>query len=498
MIRILGPLAALVATATGAAVGPSADLWNGGARIQEAWRLGSVEMEPCQLPFFAGEAWCGTHTVWEDREARAGREIDLRIAVLRADAAEPAPDPVFLFHGGPGYPASQLAPFVAEDLARVRERRHLVMVDRRGTGGSHPLDCPGPEGPQDLQRYFEPRGPADVRECRELLERKADLTLYTTPIAIDDIDEVREAMGFERINLWGGSYGSREALVYLRRHEEHVRGAHIWAVIPPHRSVFSVTASTAQLSMDRLFDDCSNDPACRAAYPNLPAELDSVLARLERQPARFVNGNPQLGGAEEIVIDREHVASTLRFSAVSPGGGIRVPSWIHSAYAGDFRPIGEQALLQRRLPGASRGLFYSVICAEEAARVRRADLESDFRASYWGKAWVTANLDACEEWPRATLGAEFFEPVRSAVPVLIMHGWLDPITPPEWAQELARHLPNARVLVIREGHHNWAYEECGNRILAEFYDRLEPRRLDAGCIAEMRRPEFVVETANRG
>ncbi|MCP4654373.1 MAG: alpha/beta hydrolase, partial [bacterium] len=170
-------------------------------------------LEPCQADELEG-LLCGTLAVYEDREARTGRKIDLKIVVAPALGEEPAPDPVFFFAGGPGDSAASNAGGQAQYFRGLRDRRDLVFVDQRGTGGSHPLQCDAPGDPDDLQGYFEPfLRTAEIRACREQLEQIADLTLYTTSIAMDDIDEVRAALGYEQINLVGGSYGTRAAQV---------------------------------------------------------------------------------------------------------------------------------------------------------------------------------------------------------------------------------------------------------------------------------------------
>ncbi|NIN73374.1 MAG: alpha/beta fold hydrolase [Gemmatimonadetes bacterium] len=429
-----------------------------------------------------------------DRDAEAGRRIRLRIGVLRAGSSDPLADPVFIFNGGPGGAATELAAFVAEDLSVVRDRRHIVMVDRRGSGESNGLDCPEVTGGNDLQRYFTERGPEAAAQCRAILEERADLRLYTTPIAMDDIDEVRAAMGYDRVNLWGGSYGSREALVYSRRHPGRVRSVTIWAVIPPHRNSLTGAGRHAQQAMDRLLADCAADDACRFAYPDLRHEFEEVLRRLDEAPARFVNSDSRLGDPDTITVTRDQIGATLRFMLVSQGGASQIPAFVQAAYRGDFGPLGERALLQRRLgPTAfSRGLFLSVICAEEVVRLPKEELSEIFAGTFWGESWVRGIVDDCAGWPIGELPPGHFEPVAGTTPVLIQHGWLDPITPPAWAYELTRHLPNARVMVIREGHHNIGYEECGRRLVAEFIDNLDPASLDLSCTAEMKRPPFLV------
>jgi pimeloyl-ACP methyl ester carboxylesterase len=246
--------------------------------------------------------------------------------------------------------------------------------------------------------------------------------------------------------------------------------------------------------MDRLLDDCAADDACRAAYPNLGHELEEVLRRLDEAPARFVNTDSRLGDPDTITLIRDHVGATLRFMLVSQGGASQIPAFVHAAYRGDFGPLGERTLLQRRLgPTAfSRGLFLSVICAEEVTRLSLEELSESSESAFWGESWVRGIMDDCSGWPIGELPPDYFEPVTGTAPILVQHGWLDPVTPPAWAEELTRYLPNARVMVIREGHHNFGYEECGRRHVAEFIDRLDPAGLEETCTADMKRPPFQV------
>jgi pimeloyl-ACP methyl ester carboxylesterase len=193
------------------------------AADQHATKPARLELTPCELPGVKEKVRCGTYEVFEDRAARKGRKITLKIVVAAATGPTSAPDPFVYIPGGPGSSATEDAPGVAELFAGVRARRDLVFIDQRGTGGSHPLNCNFFD-PADLQSYLGYFFPLDdVRKCRQELELKANLKLYTTPIAMDDLDEVRAALGYERVNLFGASYGTRARIVYLKRHPTHVR-----------------------------------------------------------------------------------------------------------------------------------------------------------------------------------------------------------------------------------------------------------------------------------
>ena len=205
---VRGAIIALLFVA-GSSVGPSV--------AQEA-----LTLEPCTIQGVLGQVSCGVYEVHEDRAAMSGRKIGINIVVLHATGPASSNDPFVFIPGGPGESATGLAPYLAQAYAGIREDRDILLVDQRGTGGSHPLNCElfGPPGePQNyLGRFFPIE---DVETCRAQLEPNADLELYTTPLAMDDLDDVRAALGYEKLNLFGGSYGTRAVQVYLRRHGEH-------------------------------------------------------------------------------------------------------------------------------------------------------------------------------------------------------------------------------------------------------------------------------------
>ena len=211
----------------------------------------TVELKPCTVADVEGRVLCGTHEVFEDRAARKGRKISLKIVVFAATGSDPQPDPFVYIPGGPGSSATEDAPYLAKPFARIREQRDLLFVDQRGTGGSNPLNCKffDEADPQSFLGYFFPL--ADVRKCRAELEPKADLKLYTTPIAMDDLDDVRAALGYKQLNLYGASYGTRAALVYLRQHEASVRTATLFGVSPTNQFMPRIFPQDTERALQR-------------------------------------------------------------------------------------------------------------------------------------------------------------------------------------------------------------------------------------------------------
>ena len=214
-----------------------------------------------------------------------------------ATGKERAPDPFVYIPGGPGSSATEDAPYVAPQFAKIREHRDLLFLDQRGTGGSHPLDC-NFYSPADLQSYLGYFFPLDdVRKCRGELEQKADLTLYTTPIAMDDLDEVRAALGYERLNLFGGSYGTRASLVYLKLHSQHVRTVTLQGVAPTSEFMPLKFAQHMERALQGILAECAAEEKCHRAFPNLRAETKAVLDRLIQGPVEVdVRKNSDRGG----------------------------------------------------------------------------------------------------------------------------------------------------------------------------------------------------------
>lgn len=451
-------------------------------------------LAPCTVEAYDGPARCGAVVVAEDRGRPEGRQLSLKVVVLGARGPDSlrAPDPVFVLDGGPGQAATAAVDWVVDELAVVLESRDVVLVDRRGTGSSNGLTCPQPAPEQGMVARLS-RSPAEVaRACVRALNGRADLTKYTSPYAADDLDSVREALGYERINLYGGSYGSREAFEYMRRHGEHLRSGVVFAVTPQHRAALLESPATAEVALQRLIDDCMADVACVRAYPELRREVREVVGRLERSPGRFTVEAG--GGVDTLELTRTRFGGLVRGLLLSPAGGAQVPYLIHAAYLERYDEVGGLYVrLWGQLESAlSRGLFLSVVCAEEAAFVTRARIRERAQGTFWGPGWPESIKDQCEEWPAGELPGDWRRPPEGSTPFLLLAGWLDPIAAPSWARELTRWMPNARRVLVREGHHNFRLDDCGRATLARFYATADPFNLETGCIARAERPAFLV------
>ncbi|MEM7310678.1 MAG: alpha/beta hydrolase [Planctomycetota bacterium] len=432
----------------------------------------------------------GSYEVYEDRERRDGRRLHLDVVVYRATGEEPAPEPIFWIAGGPGQRATAVAPQWSQ--SRLRDRYDLVFVDQRGTGGDHELACELGGG-SDLQAYLDAMFDPDFYAgCRDELEERFDLRLYSTPIAMDDLDEVRAALGYERIHLMGGSYGTRAALVYLRRHPATVRAAVLNGVAPLAFTNPLYHAAEAQASLARTFADCAADPACSAAFPELEQAFLAVLERLEAKPARVKLADARSGREHEVRIDRDAFAEAVRVMLYSVPSARRLPLLIQRAYEGEYAPFAAAAVQVGRAlrDQLALGMLLSVTCAEDVARIDPADIEPATAGTFLGDARVRAQSAVCGGWPRAELPEGFAEPVRSTVPVLLLSGSHDPVTGPRWGSEAARHLDNALHLVVPGAH--GVGGPCVSSIVDAFLERGTVEGLDTSCVVAMTLPPFAL------
>lgn len=457
----------------------------------------TITLEACQLsaPGLPTRlpAKCGTLTVYEDRAAQSGRQIDLRIAVLPALSRNPAPDPLFYVTGGPGGAATQDYLSAHPAFQRINEKRDIVLVDQRGTGQSHPLDCPTLDTPGDADLKRE------VDRCLDQLD--ANLDLYTTSIAMDDLDQVRAALGYDKINLYGISYGTRAALTYLRQHGDHVRTVILDGVLPQDEPLGISVASDAQRALDLIFERCAADSACDEAFPDLYQKFETLLTSLEREPITVTLTHPTTGDSTEINFTREEFALTIRLFSYSQETVALLPLLIHTAQAsGDFgRLAAEYLLISRQLEdNLSEGMNYSVVCAEDVPFLYKegqfvGDVEAEQR-SYLGETYREL-AKICALWPVAPVSADFKAPVASDVPVLLLSGEADPVTPPSNGDQAARTLPYSLHLVAPGQGHGVIFRGCISRIAAEFIESGTVQELDTSCANEIQPMPFFVNFA---
>ena len=456
----------------------------------------TITFEECQLsaPGLSVRlpAECGKLAVYEDRAANSGRQIELNIARIPAVSRNPAPDPLFFLTGGPGQAATESYLQLSTAFDSINQKREIILVDQRGTGQSNPLDCPEVEQESDLPSESG-QEVARLKECLGKLD--ANPALYTTWIAMQDLDQVRAALGYEEINIYGLSYGTRAALTYLKQFPEHVRTVILDGVVPQDEPLGLDVARDAQRALDLILTRCEKEAACSKAFLGVRGEFSALLDRLKSSPVDVSLNHPSTGEPVTISFTAEKMASAIRLLTYAQETVALLPLIIHTAASdNDFRLLAAQYLIVSSQIGGSisEGMNFSVLCAEDFPFITPEAAEQANANTYLDNLQTQGLADICAFWPRGDTPADFKQPVQSDVPVLILSGEVDPVTPPENGMQIAKTLPNSLNLVAAGQGHNVIYRGCLPRVAKDFVESGSVQGLDTACVQNIRpMPYFV-------
>lgn len=457
--------------------------------LSNAWAQDRYEtLEPCELSIPGGrltaEALCGTLSVPENptHTLGEGRTLALAYAVLPARNGAGLPDPVFFLAGGPGQAARDMAPIMRRALRDVHRNRDLIFLDQRGTGGSNALDCDFVE-PEDALITPDPDLAAtQLLGC--LNDWDADVRFYTTTEAVRDIDTLRQHLGFDKINLIGGSYGTRVGQVYLKNYEQHVRTALLDGVVPMRLALGAEHGPSLDRTLNALVDACLTDAACQQAFPH----LDTALEKLKDEYDSWTEGpqisvtHPRLGEAIDMTFSRAVLATALRFLAYDPASQMLMPYLIHeAATTGNPQRIAAQALIvsEQMDDAIAIGLNFAVGCIEDWPQwPDQANVSSTLLGDSIGELYNSI----CPNWPSADLPEGFNSAYQGDVPMLLFSGELDPVTPPAYGEEVMTTSANALHLVANGRGHIVMTLPCMAKIATEFIDQASIENLDVSCM----------------
>ncbi|PBJ84206.1 alpha/beta hydrolase [Lysobacteraceae bacterium NML93-0399] len=488
-------LLALAATAVLAGCNAPAPAPADGEAARPARMFGQIPFHGCTLDGGNAatriEAQCATFEVPENPDAPDGRRIGLDIAWLPADSNDGGTgDPVFFLAGGPGQAATELAAHVNFALREVRKQRDIVLIDQRGTGDSNPLTCVDAAGePLELDTVALPTDAVlddYVARCLAGLEGRADPRFYTTGNAIRDLDTVRAALGAEQLNLVGGSYGTRVAQQYAMAYPQHTRSIVLDGVAPNDLVIGGEFAHTFEDALGLQSKQCVQDAACRERFPtDLQAQLRGVLGTLQTAPAAVSYRDPTTGTEQQGTITPDTVTGLAFLFSYQPQTASLLPLMLDEAAQGRYGPLMSLYQLMNHSFGGSmtRGMQWSVICAEDAGRYRE-----DGRAAgtILGPEVARMFFGACRTWPTGTPPANHTAALESDVPALLLSGELDPVTPPAYAERVLAGLPNGRHLVLSGQSHGTFALGCMPKLLAQFVETTDAKALDTKCLDAMR------------
>jgi pimeloyl-ACP methyl ester carboxylesterase len=451
----------------------------------EPGRDRTLPLAPCVVDGLSEEAQCGVLEVAENPSDPAGRRLPIHIAVLPARAAQAAPDPLVVLAGGPGQGARSYAGLFSSVFRSMRRQRDLVFVDLRGTGDSAPLKCPDAGGEPLLWHLAS----ADTEACLRSLD--ADVRFYAHEHALNDLEAVRAGLGYDRINLWGGSYGTRAALLYALAHPDRVRTVTLDGAVPLEQRFPLSTAADGQRALDLLVARCAADPACNALYPKLAAEIAALFERLQH-PFTVGLRNPLTGKNWQLTIDWRTVGSALRSFLYSPRLTALMPYVLYEAAGNNWAPLFAMLaeISNSTVDTMALGMTLSVLCSEDVPRINPGEATDAVRGSWMGKAEIGWWSESCAAWPRHDLPAVYrAQPSPLSMPALILSGEADPATPPRWGDAMTRHFSRAQHVVVRAAH-NTSFTGCVPALITDFVARGSGETLDTTCLGPISWPPF--------
>lgn len=406
----------------------------------------NVSLAPCTVPDVDGPARCGTIAVPENRMKKNGRKIALNTIVL--PALKKSRGAIVPLQGGPGQAVTPLAGFYARVFAGAREDRDIVLIDQRGTGKSNPLNCDISAGPGLFPLQA-------VERCAAEVSERADPRVYTTVEAILDLDLARITLGYEKLDLFGTSYGTRVAIEYAREYPQRVRSIILKGIVPPQMRYTVDTILDTQRSLDRVRASC--------ACPTDLAKFDSV---------------------------RDALGIVVRGSLHSVPSIEKFPAMIASSDPASI----EAALTKARADytrGLSLGMYFSVTCSEDIWRVSDEEAKRETANAVGGDFWHRELAAACRVWPHAKENHEVATAFRSNIPALLVSGAYDPVTPPRWGDAAATIFTNSRKVVVENGSHTFAgLQGCVDVMMSAFVRDPDPKKVDASCVEQLKAPKF--------
>jgi pimeloyl-ACP methyl ester carboxylesterase len=453
---------------------------------------------PCRVAGFSTQVQCGSVQRPLNPDQAKGAQIEVHYVVVPALARRKLPDPVFFLAGGPGQSAIGIAPALTQQMRRLNNRRDLVFVDQRGTGRSAPLMCEDEQRGPLAQQLDPARRTSLLRQCLNQLQKLpyGDLRFFTTSLAMQDVDAVRQALGAPRINLVGGSYGTRAALEYARQFPQSVRRMVIDGVAPPDIALPASVSTDSQAAFNALLASCEQDAGCQKAYPKLRSDWAALLAQL---PRAVTLTHPLTGSAERLTLSREMVLASVRGPLYTPALTSALPHAITQAQLGRYDALLglSGALTASPASRLAIGMHFSVVCAEDMPRLAAS---TDKPGTDFGAEFGQLYIDTCAYWPRGQVADAFYTVPASSAPTLVLSGGLDPVTPVRHGARIAQALGNkAQHVVVPNAGHGVMSLACMRDVLYRFIDLEDDAQasaVDTACVKNIPRPSVFMPVSN--
>ena len=455
-----------------------------------------LHVKPCTQGKTKVHAVCGTFGVYEDRAAQSGRIIQIKLVVL--EATHPSNRAVALIAGGPGESTVPYAPFIADGqfekaLIPLRDTYNVVFMDDRGMGGSNGLQCDLTPQSNPASYFLNLFPRSVVTACRAKNAAQGNLADYNTNNAVDDLNDIRAALGYPKLVLDGGSYGTFFSLIYMRRHPESVESAVLDGVAPPGFVPLPGEPMGAQRALDDLIAKCKRNASCNAHFPNFAQQFNALIARLDNGPIPVTLVLKKGAKPVTVQLSKGVFVDHLRQTLYDPEAAAFVPYVIDRASHGDTAPLATliNVIAVGLNEDLTNGAWFSYTCAEFIPFLDQRAVNDAAAHSFTGSLRIDAQRKACALWNVPAMPAAFNDPVRSDAPVLMLSGSDDPATPPRYAEEAAKYLPNAKIALV-EGAGHAGETRCTDALVVQFVRAQSAKGLNVnGCSGAFMVPKFI-------
>ncbi|MCL1078499.1 alpha/beta hydrolase [Parashewanella spongiae] len=440
--------------------------------------VASKPIEHCYLKGVSDRLICGSIKVAENPNKPDGKQIDIHYAVIPAIKPSYPQEAMLAIAGGPGQSALDNAAGFDRMLSQVREQRDILLIDQRGTGRSNILSCE--VGDINALTYNDDDldTPAETKKCLQASDN--DVTQYGSEIALTDFEAVRQHLGYQKLHIYGVSYGTRMAQLYMRHYPQSIATVSLDGVVPMQQSVFAIS-NAIERATQLMIKDCKQSATCNEQFPNLQQALNDVDAQLAVAPYKGMVSDPYTSEKTELVFTRSKFQTSIRLALYSTSTRALLPHAIYQASQGDMQAMLGLYSLSIGSLDLAMGMHASVVCGEDLPRITDK-IRTQMQATYTGKTMLKGIEETCEIWKMPTVEHSFSEPISSDIPTLLLSGELDPATPPAWGDLATAKLANSLHLVAPYATHNVAAQSCANQLIADLVTSGTVKDIDGSCL----------------
>lgn len=448
--------------------------------------------DTCYVEGVSDRLNCGFVTVPENPNKPDGKQIQVHYVILPAVKNANHEEALLAIAGGPGQSAIDNAASFNTMLSKVRQQRDILLIDQRGTGRSNLLQCD--QGAQSALSFDDENidSLAEAQKC--LANIDADVSQYGSLNAVQDFEAVRAQLGYKKLHVYGISYGTRMAQLYMRLYPEHLATVTLDGIVPMQQSVLEI-GSAIDRGFELLFKDCQETAACHAQFPELKAEFEQVAATLANAPITDNVSDPVTGEKTLLTMTRGKFYGAIRMALYQTNVRALVPHAIHQAAKNNFQPLLGLYALTIDNAGMAMGMHASVVCGEDMHRITPA-MREQAKHSFMGRTMLEGLEATCTAWKVPAVDASFSEPISSDIPTLLLSGEIDPATPPSWGELAMEKLTNAKHFIAPYATHGVAYQSCANNLIADLVRSGSVNDLDGECLKKDVRRSFYLNASS--